>query len=368
MNLNQPLGTPSNPLALCAAADDRYAEGLAMTLLTALWSLPDATSCELVLLDAGLSNETKESLKKEINELARKKSHPLTWTWKLIDLSSFQHLPPLRGDNYATYARLFLAEELSLHSILWLDCDLLVFRDLLNLSDEITGDPLIAGCQDTGVKIVANDTPVPALSKSDLPYLNAGFLWLNLHRMRKDHFSENLRSFITHYQDDLRFHDQTALNSFVGNARQVLPPSYNYLCAPWYRDNSALLENFPSHNLHYLGGDKPWMTSQRLSCYTRNLVYHHTRHRLLGVSVSEGLTRTRSLISLKSLPQNLLGLFRQLILRENEGTEDRFQSLRELRAAYSGKYETEILKRLDQWFHLSRPSHQKAHTKQPILI
>ena len=79
------------------------------------------------------------------------------------------------------------------------------------------------------------------------------------------------------------------------------------------------------------------MEAQRLSCYTRNLVYHHTRQILLNISCQEGLARTHGLVSWKRFPANLRGLMRQLVKREKEGTEDRFQSLQELFAAYSGQ-------------------------------
>ena len=124
--------------------------------------------------------------------------------------------------------------------MLWIDCDILVFRNVLEIAQELQGTPLIAGALDTGVKVVANDTPLETLSQSNLPYLNAGFLWMNLERMRQENFGPRLRQFISVHQDSLRFHDQTALNSFVGADREVLPAHHNYLCAPWYRDNSSL--------------------------------------------------------------------------------------------------------------------------------
>ncbi len=350
MTTDQPWGTKQNPLAICAASDELYAEGLLLTLATVLWSLPARTSCELILLDAGILDVTRESLVKEIDDVAERKGHTVRWSWRTPELDHLKGLPPLRGNNYSTYARLFLCEETELDSLLWIDCDILVFRNLLDVAEEIRGNPLIAGCVDTGVKVVGNETPVAELGDSTLPYLNAGFLWMNLKRMREESFAGEILNFIETYRETLRFHDQTALNSFVGEAREILHGSNNYLCAPWYRDNSALLEDFPQKNLHYLGGDKPWMESQRLSCYTRNLVYHYTRKLLLGHSCPEGVRRTSKLVSRERLLPNVLGLIRQLVMRESEGTEDRFQSIRELHRTLGGHYEDEIREKLDEWY------------------
>lgn len=356
MKKDQPWGTSTNPLAICVASDEAYSEGLLLTLVTALWSLPSQIHCELLILDTGLAESTRNHIEADVIAIGQQKKHTIRWDWRTPDLKSLEDLPPLRENNYSTYARLFLCEETELNSLLWIDSDILVFRNLLNVFGEIDGDPLIAGCVDTGVKVVGNETPVKELENSTLPYLNAGFLWLNLQKMRRLGFAEGIRDFITKYRETLRFHDQTALNSYIGDDRGILPGFNNYLCAPWYRDNSALLRDFPEKNLHYLGGDKPWMESQRLSCYTRNVVYHYTRKLMLGQCSAAGLARTQSLVSKDRFFQNLLGLARQLLFRETQGTEDRFQSIREFRRSLNGSYEAEIKEKLDYWYYSNSSS------------
>lgn len=362
MKKDTAIGSAENALTLVASADDGYAEGLGMTLMTAFWSLPHGTHCRLIILDPGLSPAVRSQLVNEVILVAERKQHSLCWDWQPLELATYQGLPRLRSENVSTYGRLFLADTTDARAAIWLDSDLLIFRNLLEVESQLTGDGLVAGCQDTEVLTVGRDTCLQELKDSKLPYLNAGFLWMNLAKMRAEDFCSRMHTFLFRHQARLRFHDQTALNSFVGTAREVLPDDYNYLSAPWYRDNAAVLTSLGTKNLHYLGGDKPWMKSQRLSCYTRNLVYHYTRQLLLGASCEDGIAHTNGLVATERLPQNACGLLRQIFLREDEKTEDRFQSLGELMRAHTGHFESFITKALADWFIQNEAPPEKPRT------
>lgn len=340
-------------ITLVSGADDNYFPGLLSSVLSALWSLDQDAAADILILDPGLSPENRETLKAKVAEIANRRSMRATCNFRTVDAQLFSHLPALRGGSYMTYARLLLPTLCHAEQAIWIDSDMLVFRDLAKVS--CPPDMLMAGCRDTGVKFLKNDTVLPEDSENYAPYLNAGFLVMNLELMRQRNFSEGILNFMQEHAGDLRFHDQSAINSYCQGRLALIDGDYNYLCAPWYRDNEAVLSKIAVSNIHYLGGDKPWMASTRVSCYARDLLFYHCMEILLGTSQEHELERVRQQLPTEDYGRHLVGLAYQLETDTSEETEDRFQAFAELRSAYDGSMEREICFRLQDWANRAQP-------------
>ena len=361
MSTPRPFLSEVKPLVIVSSADDNYFDGLMGSMLSALWSTDHKGLVKLIVLDPGLSPANRETLSQSINFVARRRRLHAECTFIPIATTEFVKLPGLRGENKITYARLLLPELLSEDSCVWIDSDMLIFKDLAKLPE--LGLHLIGGCRDTGVKYLKNDHVYNEDRDNPEVYLNAGFLKMNLKVMRDEDFTSRIVHFMTEEADNLRFHDQSALNTYCKGRKKILQPNYNYLCAPWYRDNEEVVKMVAVANIHYLGGDKPWMNSQRLSCLTRNVLFYHTMEILLDRDFSEDLKRVRNQCPKSQLVEQIKGLLHQKATGQQEGTEDRFQSMRELIHVHTGRYEKELLARLKPWKSKERFS---GHTASVI--
>lgn len=349
--------SPQRKITLVSGADDNYFPGLLGSVLSALWSLDQTAAADVLILDPGLSTENKEALVAKVDEIANRRNSRATCNFRKVDAGLFSRLPALRGVNYMTYARLLLPTLCHAEEAIWIDSDMLIFRDLTEVS--CPPDMFMAGCRDTGVKFLKNDTVLSEDSTNCAPYLNAGFLVMNLKLMRQEDFSEGILNFMQEHADDLRFHDQSAINTYCKGRLALIDGDYNYLCAPWYRNNEAVLSKIAVSNIHYLGGDKPWMASTRVSCYARDLLFYHCMETLLGTSQKGELDRVRKQFQAEHYGRHLVGLAFQLETNTNEKTEDRFQTFAELRSAYDGSMEREICFYLQDWANRGQPSQRK---------
>lgn len=338
------------PLTLITACDRNYLPGLHVTLLSALTAAVSAKKVDIYLLCEDVTDADLSPLRYRLDHLARKRGQVAELQRVPVSLADFEALPGLRGGNKLTYARLLAPALIDAPDALWLDADMVIFQDLAVLQGALAGcRHLVAACQDTGVRLIKNDTPVPELQSSRDDYFNAGFLWMNLAKMRSTQFTEKMGAFLERYGADLLFHDQSALNSFCHDDRIILPGHFNHLLAPWYRDNRHPISLIGKANLHYLGGDKPWSKNQRLSCYTRNLIFYHLAHHLGEPNSSYHLARITAAFNQTSMAKGLQGLVYQKTTRNQEGTEDRFQSFAEFWGTHRGRYQQEIKTGIARW-------------------
>jgi lipopolysaccharide biosynthesis glycosyltransferase len=146
-----------------------------------------------------------------------------------------------------TYYRLMLPALLpALDDIIYIDGDVIFCRDLLGLADLDLGENLIAGVMEA-----------PG-------YINAGFLVLNLARLRQEKIYESWLENSRREQYDLA--DQGLLNATCRGRILYLPIKYNFLyhiCHKLYRQGLILPQDY--HDLkynavmvHYAGEHKPW--------------------------------------------------------------------------------------------------------------
>ena len=168
----------------------------------------------------------------------------------------FIDVPKFFKDKYdkqlvnAYNTRLLVAEIFpSMDKILYLDSDILVFKDLSKLYHTDLKDNY-AGVVGDVKEAVALRTPVLGIKT----YFNAGVILFHLKKMRQDNLSQKL---IQTYQSldaekKLFWPDQDVLNVVFENKVVKLPKTYNYqvlFLRFEYEENM--------HILHFTG-DKPW--------------------------------------------------------------------------------------------------------------
>jgi lipopolysaccharide biosynthesis glycosyltransferase len=141
--------------------------------------------------------------------------------------------------------------------LIYLDCDVLVFRDLSQLFDvELSPGKVLSAVPDSETLSLADDSPTIA-DAINLPregaYFNCGVMLMNLDELRKQRFFERAVEFLNR-KSAYRFWDQSAINFLLHGQIDELPECWNR--ASWRFD--AQQNNDLNCVLHYTTS-APWL-------------------------------------------------------------------------------------------------------------
>ena len=136
-----------------------------------------------------------------------------------------------RVASHMAYCRILLPHLLAVPRVIYLDCDVLVFRDLSRLFDfELSAGKFVAAVPDSETCSLADDSR--GLAKAmKLPaegaYFNSGVMLMNLDELRKQGFFERAVEFLNVWKVAYRFHDQSAMNFLLHGHIEELPEYWN---------------------------------------------------------------------------------------------------------------------------------------------
>jgi lipopolysaccharide biosynthesis glycosyltransferase len=179
----------------------------------------------------------------------------------------------VKHTSIAAYSRLFLADILPpyVEKILYLDCDIVVNKELSELWDTNIENYSIAGVPDLYCMF---QTPIiEALGySSTFKYINSGVLLINLKYWR-DH--NIIKAFISFYKEKHNklsslkeaFQDQDVINGTLYNTKLLLPLKYNVIDCYYVTKQMNLFQYQDEiYNairepviIHYTSGNKPWL-------------------------------------------------------------------------------------------------------------
>ena len=218
-----------------------------------------------------LHNGLKDSTVKRLQKIADRYNVRLKFLE--IDLEILKDCPTntkLHYANVMTYARFLLPSMLpNLDKVIYLDCDLVVCKDLQSLWETDVKDVAVAMAPDYNYN---NEETLGRLGGHVSNYLNSGVIVMNLDYWRKHDVQNRLLSYIIDKGKELIYNDQDALNVILDDERKQLSARYNV--TPYYFHRN--LDNYPKEMheeirearidpvvFHYLGPIKPWS----LGCY-----------------------------------------------------------------------------------------------------
>ena len=185
-----------------------------------------------------------------------------------IDQNILTDCPVNNKIHYADimmYARLLLPSMLTdLDKVIYLDCDLVVNKDLIGLWRTDINDVAVAMAPDYYYN---NEETLGRLGGHVSNYLNSGVIVMNLDYWRKHDIQNKVLTYIIDNRDRIIYPDQDALNVILKDERKELPIKYNVTPYHLYRK----LEYFPGNRhaeimearespmiFHYMGPTKPW--------------------------------------------------------------------------------------------------------------
>ena len=178
---------------------------------------------------------------------------------------------PLLRHGLASYLRIFLPQILDVETILYLDVDIIVDKNILELFElDMNGYEFAA---------------VPDIRTLDKEYLNkigfnrlgkyfcTGILLMNLNELRKIDLVDKTYTYLSKYKDKIEHSDQDILN-VICNKILYLHPKYNRTDAYfnktkflniWTEKDYKETMNSP-YIIHYMGSSKPWYYKDFHSC------------------------------------------------------------------------------------------------------
>ena len=226
--------------------------GLGVTVASLVRNCSDSSLLKIYFLCSGLLDSDKDN----IHDLLKLENYG--GEYHFIDFNpkrEFGAFRSLHGD-WTAYGRLLLPDLVTESRILYLDADLAVELDVLQVSNfDLKGLAFAAVQFGTVLTTLENDFFINSAGLSpDAPAFNSGILLFDLDKWRNEDLKERCLVFARKYPTQLLACDQTLLNSLFANQFAKLPESFN---CPWYPG-----EPRPSLSgkmiLHYVGSPKPW--------------------------------------------------------------------------------------------------------------
>ena len=217
-----------------------------------------------------LHNGLKSSTIKRLQTIADR--YKVVLKFLEIDLEILKDCPvdnKIHYSNIMMYARILLPSMLpNLDKVIYLDCDLVVCKDLKSLWETDVNDVAVAMAPD----LLCQDKGTLSRLGIDNNYLNSGVMVMNLDYWRKHDVQNRLLSYIVDKGNELIYNDQDAMNVILQDERRQLPVKYNVTPYHYHKNleyyPAKLREEIQKSRLdpvifHYLGPVKPWS----LGCY-----------------------------------------------------------------------------------------------------
>lgn len=252
--------TDNQVITVVLAFDDKYVAHGATTIVSALENKEDSDRLRFIILDTGLSNESRQKIRSLVDERAAVEF--VTVSAELIG-----HLP---SQNHAvsTYARIFLPTlRPTLRKAIYIDSDVVVLSSLSELWSFDLEDKVCGVVQDAMCQLSPDDNDSKRFpSIPHMGYFNAGVLLIDMEKWKERLISEETLKVIENMGSRLLHSDQDALNlSLLANVK-YLHPRWNFQ-APLARPISngfqyerVWHEAYKSPSIiHYTTKYKPWI-------------------------------------------------------------------------------------------------------------
>jgi lipopolysaccharide biosynthesis glycosyltransferase len=239
--------------------DEKYGPWLAVMLCSVCsHAAPD----QPINIHVGTSDLTDETKSRIIQSVA---SHNVRFFWYEVDLTRWKPFPIGPELSRITYARLDLFDALpaNVEKLIYLDTDLIVLHDLLELWEQSFDDQLLLAVQDVrSPEILQFDSWNNLMRAYDLEresdYFNAGVFLLNIKKWKAEAYGLKAFSFIERHRFQIRFADQDCLNGLCKGRWGRLESAWNVLPA---RASDFTERVGPKPKIvHFAGQFKPWQT------------------------------------------------------------------------------------------------------------
>ncbi len=211
-------------ISLSFSASDNYMQHLAVVLISALEHTPKATFLFHVLTRY-VSDDHRQRL-----EALCEASGRAQIVFHLIENKVFDDFPlPLAHITQEMYYRYLLPELLvDEQRTIYMDVDILIAGDLLELWQIDLGEALLAGMEEKDhLAVLKRQIGMP----EDAPYVNSGVLVMDLEKLRAFNFFNRCIERTIAYSDKLDWPDQDVINALCANRILTISNRFNFMSA-----------------------------------------------------------------------------------------------------------------------------------------
>ena len=234
---------------ICLSCDNNYAQYAGVVIASILLNSDDKSFFNFYILDGNIEQENKDKIEK------LKEIKDFNLNFISIDENLFEVYKKIGTHSYislSTYYRLKLASLLpDVDNILYLDCDVIINSNLAELLEIDISEYYAAGVKDIAVN---SSGYVPKLEDGNL-YFNAGVLYFNLDKIRKDNIESEFEKYTIENFDKIRVGDQEIINVVCQGKIKELPSVWNVQSSNFV-NRSDYTKN--PNIVHYVGRNKPW--------------------------------------------------------------------------------------------------------------
>lgn len=176
----------------------------------------------IYVIDSGINERNKTRIESIVNKV---ESFSITWL-KSIDITKELSLDvSIDRGSVAQYARLFISRLVpaSVERILYLDCDVLIVRPIMDLWKMGLDNNIIGGLLDAfGEKYRRN-----LGLKQNSAMFNSGVMLIDVNQWRSKNIEKKLLRFIVSHHGVVQQGDQGVLNAVLSNSLKAMDPRYN---------------------------------------------------------------------------------------------------------------------------------------------
>lgn len=266
-----------NKINILCSTDDNYVPYCGIMLTSLFENNKELDFCIYILVEQ-LSNKSKNKFA-TLAKIYNQRIEIIT-----VDGEKLKDCPIRTGDHVsiATYYRLLAPILLpsDVDKILYLDCDMVINGNILELYNEDIDECPIAMSKD---EAFFSEEKYERLnySKSHV-YKNAGVALINIEYWRKNNIAEKCLEYISKYPERVKFHDQDTLNAVLHKEMKLLPIKYNLQTGflltqytQYYKEDIKEIMHIATSPtiIHYTGPNKPWHKNSKHPFTKRYLHY-----------------------------------------------------------------------------------------------
>ena len=235
---------------LVTSADEAYAPGLLITVISTLRSLSASEEVTFHILNGGLALDSI----KQLRLLSAKTHQRSSLIFHQIREENFLLWKPRPKGPIMAYARLLLGSLVEASKIIYLDSDVIVLGDLVELWNTPMNGNVMMACRGGESATLRDDAPWSLLpGEEEFPYFNSGVILLDLDAWRTQKIEEQVIELVAESAVVYRFYDQTILNYLLRYQTGILPMTWN-----WQGRITTIDQATSINIIHFIMPKKPW--------------------------------------------------------------------------------------------------------------
>ena len=247
------------------ATDKNYAQHAAVTITSILCNTTQQSNIQFYIIDDNIDDDNKTKLQDTVKQFNS------NIIFVKIPENSLNQVFVSGGITRAAYFRLAIPNILpkTVNKVIYLDCDLIVLDDIVNLWNLDMCQKPVAATEDFGILSSTSKCREKEINlnwKKEYSYFNSGVLLIDVMLWRKNNYASQLIELVQTHK--FRHHDQDALNYLFMNNWTSLPLCWNVI-PPVFNMNLSIIKNKIMRQnalkalnnisiIHYAGGYNPW--------------------------------------------------------------------------------------------------------------